>query len=100
MVNQLYGDVRAVEYITRKAAKRDWKHLKKIKCFNIVNINIKLLILNARYAKDESSWRSEEHFDIRHGDAKLKLAQLVFSHAVVQYFLTMTVWRSNVYLVL
>lgn len=36
--------------------------------------------------KAERSWRSEEDFDIRHGNSEF--AQLVFGLALVQYFLT------------
>ena len=49
-------DARATGYLLRKAANREWKQPKGKK-FAAVN-------------KDEKSWRSEEHFDIRHGDAE------------------------------
>lgn len=39
--------------------------------------------------KAERNWRSEESFDIRHGDADLEFAQLIFSLALVQYSVTM-----------
>lgn len=39
--------------------------------------------------KAEKSWRSEEHFDVRHGGAEFGVPRLVFSFALVQYFLTL-----------
>jgi hypothetical protein len=45
-----------MEYLPRKAANREWTQSRRKK-FVAVN-------------KDERSWRSEKHFDIRHGDAK------------------------------
>ena len=49
-------DARATGYLLRKATNREWKQPKGKK-FVAVN-------------KDEKSWRSEEPFDIRHGDAE------------------------------
>jgi hypothetical protein len=50
-------DVRDVGYLLRKAANREWKQSKRKK---YVSVN-----------KAERSWRSEEHLDIRHENAKL-----------------------------
>jgi hypothetical protein len=49
-------DVRAMGYLLKKAANKVWSQSKRKK-FVAVN-------------KDEKSWRSEECFDIRHGDAE------------------------------
>ena len=38
--------------------------------------------------KDERSWRSEECFDIRHGDMEVEFALLAFSFGLAQYFIT------------
>ena len=51
------GDARVVEYLPRRTVNREWKQPKREKC---VAVN-----------KAERSWRSEEHFEIRHGDAEL-----------------------------
>lgn len=61
-------------YLPRKAATRECNQPKRKK-FVAVN-------------KAERSWRAEEHFDIKHGDAELGVCQLVFSPALVQSFLT------------
>lgn len=47
---------RVMSSLVRKTANREWNQPKRKK-FIAVN-------------KDERSWRSEEHFDIRHGDAE------------------------------
>jgi hypothetical protein len=60
----------------RKAAYRDWNQPKSK---NFVAVN-----------KAESSWRSEEHYGIRHGDAEFGVCQLVFILALIWYFLTMS----------
>jgi len=44
-------DVRTAEYLLKKAANREWNQPKK--CVAVI--------------KAERSWRSEEHFIIRHG---------------------------------
>lgn len=46
-------------------------------------------------AVSKNERRSEEHFDIRHGN--MELNQLVFGLSLVQYFFTMKFWNSNVY---
>lgn len=55
-------DARAVEYLLRKAANREWDQPKRKNC---VAVN-----------KDERSWRSEEYFNFRHGDTEF--TQIVF----------------------
>ena len=76
-------------YPPRRAANREWNQPKRKKC---VAVN-----------KAEQSWRSEEHFDIRYGDADSGACPdgfqscfvLVFPyHAPFPMF-----WNSNVYLV-
>jgi hypothetical protein len=47
--------------------------------------------------KDERSWRSEEHFDIRHGDAESEVCPAGFWSSLVQYFLTVIFWNGNAY---
>ena len=59
------GDARAVGHLLRRAANREWKQPKRMKWFTV--------------NKAERSWRSEEHFDIRHGS--LELAWLGFGLA-------------------
>lgn len=53
---QNIGDAKAMRYFLRKPAKSGWNQPKKKKC-TAVN-------------KAERSLRSEEHFDIRHGDSE------------------------------
>ena len=48
-------DARAMGYLLRKAASREWNQSKREKCVAV--------------SKAEMSWRSEEHFDIRHEDS-------------------------------
>ena len=67
-------DLEMVGYLPRKAANREWNQPKRKKC---VAVN-----------KAERSWRSEEHYAIRHGDAEFGVCPLVFSLALVQDFLT------------
>ena len=66
-------------FLQRKAASREWKQPKR-KC---VAVN-----------KAERSWRSEEHFDIRHGDAEFRVSfGPVFSHCVpIPLF-----WNDNIH---
>ena len=67
-------DLEMVGCLPRKAANREWNQPKREKC---VSGN-----------EDERSWRSEECFDIRHGDAVYAQLGFVFV-LVVQYFLAM-----------
>lgn len=82
------GDSRALGYLLRKAADREWSQPKREKC----------LVVN----KSERNWRSEECFDIRHGDIAfgvcpagflLSFFGLVFPH----YAPFPMFWNSNVY---
>ena len=57
-------DARAVGYLLRKAANREWNQPKRKK-FVAVNTN-------------ERSWRSEESFVITHGDAELRVCPASF----------------------
>ena len=50
------GDARAMGFLPRKAANREWNQPKRKKCVAVNNV--------------EKSWRSEERFDIRHGNAE------------------------------
>ena len=71
--------------LSRILANREWNQNKREKC---VAVN-----------KAERSWRSEEHFDIRHGDAESGVCPVGFSLALVQYFLPLLpppVWKGNV----
>jgi hypothetical protein len=70
-------------YLPKEAANREW------------NQPMKKAVNNA-----ESSWRSKEHFDIRHGDAEFGVCPAdfwscfgsVFSHYVPFH----TSWNSNI----
>lgn len=59
---QNVGDTRAVGYLQRRAANREWNQPMR-KRHIAVN-------------KDERSWRSEEYFNFRHGDTEF--TQIVF----------------------
>ena len=80
-------DVRAVGYLLRKAANREWKQSKRKK---YVSVN-----------KAERSWRSEEHFDIRHGDAEFGVCPARFWSSfgpVFSYYAPFpTFWNSDAY---
>ena len=54
----------------------EWNQFKRKKCV-VVN-------------KAIWNYRSEEHFDIRHGDAEFGICPAVFSLALIQCFLTMS----------
>ena len=47
--------------------------------------------------KAERSWRPEEHFDIRHGDAEFGDCSAGFGLPLVQYFLMITFTINKVY---
>ncbi|KAL6092948.1 hypothetical protein STEG23_001047, partial [Scotinomys teguina] len=64
-----------MRFLLRKAADWVWNQPQREKC---VTVN-----------KAEKNWRSEECFDIRHGDAEFGVSWLNFSSDLVQYFLTM-----------
>lgn len=66
------GGIRVVGFLQRKAASREWKQPKR-KC---VAVN-----------KAERSWRSEEHFDIRHGDPEMGVCPAGFWSPLAQRFL-------------
>jgi hypothetical protein len=51
-------------YLLRRAANREWNQPKRKKLVAV--------------SKDEMSWRSEELFDIRHGDTEFKICQAGF----------------------
>ena len=70
-------------YLLRKAVNRKWKQPKRKNC--------------AEVDKAERHWRCENCFDIGHGDAEFGVCPAGFGLALVQYFLTMTLWNSNVY---
>ena len=57
-------DAKAIGYLPRRAANKELNLPKRKKC---VAVN-----------KDERSWRSEEHFDIRHGDAEFEVCPVNF----------------------
>ena len=48
----------------------------------------------------DRAWRSEEHFDIRHGDAEFGVCPVGFQSCLVQCFLTMasfpSLWNGNI----
>jgi hypothetical protein len=69
-----FGDARVLVYLPRRAGSREWNQPKREKC---VAAN-----------KAKRSWRSEEHFDIRHGDAEFGVGHDVFDLALVQCSLT------------
>lgn len=71
--HQDIGDSRAVGYLLKRAAKREWNQPKRKKC---VAVN-----------KAKRSWRSEECFDISYGDAEFGVCPVCLT--LVQYFLTM-----------
>ena len=81
------GNARAMGYLPRRATNREWNQSKKKKC---VAVN-----------KAERSWRSEEHFDIRHGDAEFGVCPADFSSCfslVFSYYAPFPpIWNSNVY---
>ena len=62
-------------HLPRKAANREWSHPKRKKCIAV--------------QKAEQSWKSEDRFDIRHGDGEFEVCPAGFGLALVQYFLTM-----------
>ena len=68
-------DDRAMGYLPRKVANREWNQPKRKQC-TAVN-------------KDERSWRYEEHFDIRHGEAEFGVCPAGFGLVLVQIFFTM-----------
>jgi hypothetical protein len=63
-----------MDYLLRKAAKREWNHPKRKKCFASI--------------KAERSWRPGEHFDIIHGDAEFGVCPTGFGLALVQCILS------------
>jgi hypothetical protein len=65
-------DARAMGYLPRRAANRNWKQLQRKKC---AAVNVA-----------ESRWRFGEESGIRHGDAEFRVAQLVFGLALVHFF--------------
>ena len=56
-------DARAMGYMLRKAANREWNQPRR-----------KQLLQSTKMKKE---WRSEDRFDISHGDESLQFAQLV-----------------------
>ena len=80
---QEVGDSRVMGSLLRRAANREYNQPKRKKC---VAVN-----------KSERSWRSEECFDIRHGDAEFETTHLIFGLALVQDFLIPPFWNGNVY---
>ena len=68
---QNVGDATAIGYLLRGAANKELNQPKRKKC---VAVN-----------KDERSWRSKEHFDIRHGDAEFGVCPAGFQSSLVQY---------------
>ena len=80
-------DIRAIGYLLRRAANREQKQPREKK-YCIVNTT-------------EWNWRSEESFDIPHGDAEFGSCPAEIGLALVQYFLTMLAhspmfWNGNV----
>ena len=67
-------DVRAIGYLLGRAANREQKQPRKKK-YGIV--------------KTEWNWKSEESFDIRHGDVEFGSCPAGFGLIFIQYFLTM-----------
>ena len=65
-------DARVVGYLPRRAANREWNQPKRKKC--------------AAVSKAELSWRSEEHLDIRHGDAEFGVCPAGFQSCFVPVF--------------
>jgi hypothetical protein len=59
-----FRDTRAMGYLLRKAANREWNQTRKKK---FVTVN-----------KDEWNWRSDEHSDIRNGDAEFGVCLALF----------------------
>ena len=66
-------DARAVGYLLRRAATREWNQLKREKC--------------AAITPAERSWSSEECFDIRQ---KYRIYSEGFCYCFGQYYLTMS----------
>lgn len=62
-------------YLLKRNANKECNQPKREKC---VAVN-----------KGERSWRSEEIFDIKHGNKCLEFAQLAYGFAMVQYLLIM-----------
>ena len=60
-------------YLLRRDANRVWSQPKRKKC----------VVIN----KAERIWRSEQYFDIRHGDIKLEVCLVSFWFVLVQYLL-------------
>ena len=82
-------DARVVEYLQIRTANREWKHSKRRKC----------VVLN----KAEWNWKSEEHFDIRHGDAEFRVCpagfQSCFGPVFPHYASFPIFWNSHIYTV-
>ena len=78
---------RAVGNLPKKTGKREWNQFKRKKC---VAVN-----------KAERSWRSEEHFDIRHGDTEFGVCPAGFWSrfgSVFPYYAPFPVfWNGNAY---
>ena len=58
----------------RRAANREWNQLEKEKCVAV--------------CKAGKVWRSEEHFNIRHGNAEFRVCPAGFGSYFVEYFLS------------
>lgn len=84
------GDARVVGYLQRKIADIEWNHSKRKNC---VSVN-----------KAERSWRPEDWFGIRRGDAEFGVCPAgfwsYFGPVFPQYATFPLFWNSNVYLVL
>ena len=64
--SQEVRDARTVEYLLKRAANRERNQLKRNKvCYIQVD-------------RAERSWRTEESFDIKHGDAEFGLCSVLF----------------------
>ena len=72
------------ELLLRRAANRKWNQPKRKKC---VEVN-----------KADRSWRSEERFGIRHGDAEFGVSPGGFWFCFVQYFLTILQFATVTYI--
>lgn len=79
-------DARGMGYLLRRAANREWSQPKRKKC---VAVN-----------KAKRGWRSEEGFDIRHGDAEFVVYptgfQSCFGPIFPHHVPFPTFWNDNV----
>lgn len=68
-----FGQVKDGGYLPKRATSRQWKQFKRNKCIIVKNVTS-----NMNFNKSEVTWRSEEHFDIKHLDAEFEVCPVSF----------------------